>query len=72
MTQNERVLEHLEAIGPITCRQAAEEYGIMALHSRIADLRREGYDIRSTYKSGKNRFGENCHWYEYELAEPTA
>lgn len=68
MTQNERVLYHLEHIGPISCRTAADDYGIMALHSRIADLRRDGHDIRSTCKTGTNRLGERCRWYEYELA----
>lgn len=70
MTQNERVLYHLENIGPISCWQAVDDYGITALHSRIADLRRDGHRIKSTYKSGKNRFGEKCHWYEYELVRP--
>lgn len=69
MTQNERVLYHLEHIGPISCHEAASEYGIMALHSRIADLRADGHEIKSTCKSGRNRFGEPCHWYEYELVQ---
>lgn len=67
MTQNERILWHLEKRGPIDCKTAAVDYGIMALHSRIADLRRDGYAIGKTYRSGTNRYGESCHWYEYEL-----
>ena len=67
MTQTERVLWHLQNRGPIDCKTAAVDYGIMALHSRIADLRREGYEFKMTYKAGKNRYGDNTHWYEYEL-----
>lgn len=67
MTQNEKVLRHLETIGPITCKIAVEEYSIMALHSRIADLRKDGHKITSKYKHGVNRFGDECHWYEYSL-----
>lgn len=69
MTQNERILWHMENIGAITCKQAADDYGIMALHSRISDLRSEGYKISKTRKTGKNRFGDDCHWFEYRLVE---
>ena len=68
MTQKERVLWHLQNRGTLDCRDAAYEYGIMALHSRIAELRRDGYPIVKTYRSGTNRYGDTCHWYEYELA----
>ena len=69
MTQCERILWHMENKGPITCKQAADDYGIMALHSRIADLRKQGYDIKKTYQYGFNRFGERCSWYSYELEQ---
>ena len=69
MTQTERILYHMEHIGPITCKQAAEDYGIMALHSRIADLRRDGYVIAKKHETGRNRFGEPCHWYAYSIVE---
>ena len=68
LTQKAIVLRHLQERGPIDCKTAAVDYGIMALHSRIAHLRNEGYEFKMTYKSGKNRFGKTTHWYEYELA----
>ena len=47
MTQNERIIRHLNEYGSITPLEALSEYGIMRLASRISDLRtRGGYDIR--------------------------
>lgn len=69
LTQKQRVLQHIMTRGTIDCKTAAVDYGIMALHSRVSELRREGWPIVKTYKSGTNRFGDKCHWYEYGLAD---
>ena len=42
MTQNERILRHLNEQGSITQLEAMKEYGIMRLASRISDLKRKG------------------------------
>ena len=46
MTQCELVLNYMEEHGSITAKQAYN-LGIMRLASRISDLKRAGYDIKS-------------------------
>lgn len=60
MTQNERILRHLDALS---------EYGIMRLASRISDLRSRGYDISREMVQGRNRYGEATRYARYTLAE---
>ena len=68
ITQCERVLRHLKDFGSITTLEAIQEYGILRLASRINDLKRQGYTIITTTKTGKNRYGETTHFTEYSLA----
>ncbi len=68
-TQCEVVLTHLKEHGSITSIEAFTEYGILRLASRINDLRRRGYLIKSELKTGKNRFGETTHFCVYTLVE---
>lgn len=67
MTQNGMILNHLQAHGSITAKEAVELYGCYRLSARISDLRGAGFNIKSTTESGKNRFGESCHWTRYCL-----
>lgn len=67
MTQCERVLRHLKERGEISQLTALEQYGIMRLSSRIADLKRDGHIISVSFKSGKNRYGERTQWAVYRL-----
>lgn len=69
MTQNERILRHLQVYGSITPIEALSEYGIMRLASRVSDLKRAGYAIASVTETGKNRFGEDTHFSRYFLKE---
>ncbi len=69
MTQNQKVLRHLREQGGITPVIAMSEYGIMRLASRIADLRRMGYDIHGELVEGVNRYGEKTHYSMYFLWE---
>lgn len=57
MTQNEKILHHLETYGSITPLEALEEYGIMRLASRISDLKKEGAPITSQQASRRARTG---------------
>lgn len=68
-TQCERILTHLTAFGHITSWEAMRDYGIMRLASRVHDLKKQGYRFEKTNVTGKNRFGETCHWTQYELKE---
>lgn len=69
MTQNEKVLHHLETYGSITPLEALEGYGIMRLASRITDLKKEGVLITRELKTYKNRFGETVRYAVYRLKE---
>ena len=42
MTQSERIVRHLREHGSITSLEALEDYGIMRLASRVADLKKAG------------------------------
>lgn len=67
MTQNERILRHLEDYGSITQMDAMQDYGIMRLASRVNDLRREGHPIVTEVVEGRNRYGEKTRWARYRM-----
>lgn len=67
MTQCEMVLRHMEEQGSITSLEAMQEYGIMRLASRIADLKRAGLQISREMVSRKNRFGETVAFARYSI-----
>lgn len=46
MNQRQRILRHLQTFGSITALEAMQEYGIMRLAARIADLEKEGYRLK--------------------------
>lgn len=69
MTQNDRIMNHLQEHGTITQLEAMQEYGIYRLASRISDLRKEGIKIDRTMVKGKNRYGESTCFAEYRLLE---
>ncbi len=50
MTQNEKILNHIRMRGSISQREAYLDYGVSSLTRRIADLRDEGYDIKTLRK----------------------
>lgn len=50
MTQNQRILKHLQRAGSITVREALVEYSVASLTKRIQELREMGNDIISTTK----------------------
>lgn len=69
MTQQERIKRHLAKYGTITAAEAMQEYGIMRLAARIADLKKSGLAIRSQIVTGKNRFGESISFAKYSMEE---
>lgn len=72
MTQCERILRHLQDYGSITTFEAYQEYGITRLASRICDLKQSGYDIRRTFETAKNRYGDTVSFCRYTLGESYA
>ena len=67
MTQADRVLDYMTGEGSITQLDALRELGVMRLASRIADLRKQGFDIVSKTVPVMNRYGEVCHVKSYSL-----
>ena len=72
LTQCQRIIRHLQEIGPIDDLTAYSEYGIRRLAARIHDLKVQGYDIETETHNGKNRYGEATHYAVYILKEETA
>lgn len=68
MTQEERVLRHLEDKGSITSLDAFREYGITRLAVCIFRLRHDrGLNITGEYETHKNRYGEKVRFSRYKL-----
>lgn len=68
-TQAQRILDHMLMHGGITPLEAMNDYGIMQLASRIAELRQDGHSITSKTVEVKNRFGEPCYVKRYSLTD---
>ena len=67
LTQYDRVLDHLKKNKKLSQKQAINLYGAYRLSAIIYNLRKDGYNITTSFKSGKNRFGDNVSWAEYKL-----
>ena len=67
MTQNERIYDHLLAVGPIRPMVALHELGVYRLASRINDLRKAGHKIKTKKIEVVNRWGESSYIAEYSL-----
>lgn len=65
MTQSERIVRHLRDYGSITSVEAMKEYGVMRLASRVSDLKKAGFPIRSEMVKGRNRYGEATSYARY-------
>lgn len=67
MTQNERIYDHLLAVGPLQPFVAWRELGVYRLASRINDLRKLGHKIKTKKVEVVNRWGESSYIAEYSL-----
>lgn len=68
-TQAERILDYIRTFGSITQIEALRDIGCMRLASRIADLKKQGFDIISKTEAVNNRYGEKCYIKRYMLGE---
>tara|TARA_R110002012_G_scaffold17452_8_gene65894 strand:- start:1284 stop:1520 length:237 start_codon:yes stop_codon:yes gene_type:complete len=66
--QTDAVLWHLQNLGGLTSWQAIQEYGITRLSDKIHKLRKQGYDISSTYHKKTTRFGHKTSVAQYLLS----
>lgn len=70
MTYLERIKRHLLDYGSITQLECAKEYGNYRLSEYIRQLRKiEGWNIKSVWQKGTNRYGEKTNYVKYELEE---
>lgn len=69
VNQCERILFYLRHFGSITQLDALRDLGIMRLASRMSDLRKQGFNIKSETVAVKNRMGENCYIKRYYIEE---
>lgn len=65
-TQCEKVLDYIKRNGSITQREALG-LGIYRLASRVSDLKKAGYDIRSVNVVVVNKDGTKSHIAKYEF-----
>lgn len=68
-TQNERILDYIREFGSITQLEAIQDISVMRLASRISDLRKQGYNIKSEMITVKNKYQEECRIKRYWLNE---
>lgn len=69
VTQNERILRHLQDYGSITPVEALKDYGCMRLGARIYDLKREGHRITTERETVINKRGEKVAFARYRMGQ---
>lgn len=67
-TNNQILLEYLQAGNIVTTRNAPDELGIADVRANIRDLRGLGYEILDRWVSGTNRRGRKTTYKEYFLS----
>ena len=67
MNQNERIIAYMREYGGITQDEAGRCLGCARLASRISEIKRQGYSVKTTMVHGKNRYGEPVHFARYSL-----
>lgn len=67
MNDREKILRHLQEVGPITPLEALEQYGCYRLGARIYELRHDGHVINTELVEGKDRFGQPMRYARYSL-----
>lgn len=68
-SQCDKIVEYMQKHGSITQLQAYIDIGCWRLASRINDLRRKGYAIKTETVKIKNRDGNSVPIARYSLAE---
>lgn len=67
MTQCERIIKYIKEEGSITSLDAMREFGCMRLASRISELKKQGYPIKTEFETSNNRYGEKVSYARYSL-----
>ena len=69
LTQQEEILLYLMEKGSITRLEAACDLHIFELSSRIGELTKKGYNIKSTRMPAVNKYGRASHYNIYTLED---
>lgn len=64
-TQCERIINYITEFGSITPLQAIVDLGCLRLPSRIYDLKKKGYKIKSKMIAVQNRWEETTYVAQY-------
>lgn len=67
VSQKAKVLNHLQNHRCITSMEAFSKYGATRLSAIIFDLKKEGYLIKATSVTKRNKEGNSCTYAEYSL-----
>lgn len=68
-TQCDRIIKYMNEFGSITQLEAIRELACFRLASRINDIKRKGYNVRTERITLKNRWGEPVRIARYSFAE---
>ena len=69
VTQAQRIIDYINEFGSITSWEAYKDLGVMELHARMNQLKKEGYEFETKWEAKKNRFGENVNFKRYYFKE---
>lgn len=72
ITQCEMIIDYLKKYKSITPLEAIRDLGVYRLASRIADLKKQGYKIKSEMVSVETRNGGRTHIARYSFADDNA
>ena len=67
-TMQDRVLDYMNNFGSITTLQAFQDLGCCRLSEYIRRIRLD-YDVKDTWESATNRYGEKVKYKKYYLGE---
>lgn len=69
LTQREKIIAYLKEYGSITPLDALREFNCMRLATRVFELKKQGYKIKTVIEKAKNKSGEPVHYARYFLQE---
>ena len=69
LNQCDKILAYIREHGSITPLDALREFNCMRLASRMSDLKRLGYSVKSVMETSKNKNGEPVSYARYTICE---
>lgn len=72
ISQKDRIINYIRQFGSISSFEAYANLGITQLGARIDQLKKEGYEFKTEWETGQNRFGERTDYKRYYLADMVA